>query len=80
MPVEAKGGFSANVFCDTIVSDDNGYKKGGLSVEKIMAINSGSSSLKFKLFAMPAEEELAAGHIERIGIAGSRVTIKNQAG
>ena len=49
-------------------------------MEKIMAINSGSSSLKFKLFAMPAEEELAAGQIERIGIDGSRVTIKNQAG
>ncbi|MFK5705300.1 acetate/propionate family kinase [Ligilactobacillus sp. LYQ139] len=49
-------------------------------MEKIMAINSGSSSLKFKLFAMPAEKELAAGQIERIGIDGSRVTIKNQAG
>lgn len=49
-------------------------------MEKIMAINSGSSSLKFKLFAMPAEKELAAGQIERIGIDGSRVMIKNQAG
>lgn len=46
-------------------------------MEKILAINSGSSSLKFKLFEMPAENVLAAGLIERIGIAGSNITIKH---
>ena len=42
-------------------------------MEKVLAINSGSSSLKFKLFVMPAEEVIAAGKIERIGIKDSRV-------
>lgn len=45
-------------------------------MEKILAINSGSSSLKFKLFVMPAEEVIAAGKIERIGINDSKVEIK----
>ena len=45
-------------------------------MEKVLAINSGSSSLKFKLFVMPAEEVIAAGKIERIGIKDSRVEIK----
>ncbi len=40
-------------------------------MEKVLAINSGSSSLKFKLFVMPAEEVIAAGKIERIGIKDS---------
>ncbi|ABJ64678.1 acetate kinase [Levilactobacillus brevis] len=35
--------------------------------EKILAINSGSSSLKFKLYIMPAETVLVSGQIERIG-------------
>lgn len=34
---------------------------------KVMAINSGSSSLKFKLFIMPQEEVITEGAIERIG-------------
>lgn len=45
-------------------------------MEKILAINSGSSSLKFKLFEMPSQTVLAAGLIERIGINGSKITIK----
>jgi acetate kinase len=36
----------------------------------ILVINSGSSSLKFKLFEMPEERILASGKIERIGEAG----------
>ena len=42
----------------------------------ILVLNSGSSSLKYKLFAMAAGEEpsvLAAGVAERIGEAGSRL-------
>lgn len=34
---------------------------------KVLAINSGSSSLKFKLFEMPAETVLSKGQVERIG-------------
>lgn len=34
---------------------------------KILVVNSGSSSIKFKLFAMPEKELLAAGSVERIG-------------
>ena len=35
---------------------------------KILAINAGSSSLKFQLIEMPEETELAKGVVERIGI------------
>jgi len=35
---------------------------------KILAINAGSSSLKFQLLAMPSEEVLAVGLIERVGL------------
>jgi len=36
-------------------------------MSKILAINAGSSSLKFQLFKMPEEDVLAKGLIERIG-------------
>lgn len=49
-------------------------------LSKILAINSGSSSLKFKLFEMPAERIVASGLIERIGISAPQVTIKNADG
>ena len=35
---------------------------------KIMAVNSGSSSLKFQLFDMPSEKVLTSGNLERIGL------------
>jgi acetate kinase len=35
---------------------------------KIMAVNAGSSSLKFKLFNMPTEEVITEGIVERIGL------------
>lgn len=35
---------------------------------KIMSINCGSSSLKFKLFEMPQEEVITEGIFERIGM------------
>lgn len=41
-----------------------------------MAINAGSSSLKWKLFEMPAEEVIASGIVERIGLENSIVTVK----
>ncbi len=49
-------------------------------MEKIMIINSGSSSLKFKLFNNETHETLASGIIERIGIHGSKIKVKYGAG
>lgn len=43
---------------------------------KIMSINAGSSSLKFSLFDMTDESVIASGLFERIGIDGSKYTIK----
>ncbi|EBQ0422220.1 acetate kinase, partial [Salmonella enterica subsp. enterica serovar Enteritidis] len=43
---------------------------------KIMAINAGSSSLKFQLLEMPQGDMLCQGLIERIGMADAQVTIK----
>ncbi|MDT2815543.1 acetate/propionate family kinase [Vagococcus carniphilus] len=44
---------------------------------KIMAINSGSSSLKFKLFEMPNEEVLVEGSVERIGFKDASFSYKH---
>lgn len=49
-------------------------------MEKLLVINSGSSSLKFKLFMMPEEKELADGLVDRIGINGSKIKIKYGSG
>ena len=46
---------------------------------KIMAINAGSSSLKFQLLEMPQGDMLCQGLIERIGMANARVTMKTSA-
>lgn len=43
---------------------------------KTMAVNAGSSSLKFQLLDMPAEQVIAQGVIERIGMDDAIVTIK----
>lgn len=43
---------------------------------KTMAVNAGSSSLKFQLLDMPAERVIAQGVIERIGMDDAIVTIK----
>ena len=43
---------------------------------KILSVNAGSSSLKFKAYLMPEEEVIASGTFERIGIDGSFYTIK----
>jgi acetate kinase len=42
---------------------------------KIIAINAGSSSLKWKLFEMPAETELASGMVDRVGLSDSVFTV-----
>src|SRR5699024_1490970 len=47
------------------------FIKGGNVMGKILAINAGSSSLKFQLFEMPEETVLAKGLIDRIGFKKS---------
>ena len=43
---------------------------------KVMTINSGSSSLKFKLYEMPEEKVICSGNAERIGESEGIFTIK----
>ncbi len=43
---------------------------------KIMAVNAGSSSLKFQLLEMPEEKTITSGIVERIGMKKSVFTIK----
>ncbi|MFD1095812.1 acetate/propionate family kinase [Salegentibacter chungangensis] len=45
-------------------------------MKNILVINSGSSSLKFQLIKMPAEEVLASGMVERIGLLEAKLHYK----
>lgn len=45
-------------------------------MSKVIAVNAGSSSLKFQLFEMPEETVLASGIVERIGFKDGVFTIK----
>lgn len=45
-------------------------------MSKTIAINAGSSSLKWQLYQMPSEEVVAKGIVERIGLNDSIFTIK----
>lgn len=45
-------------------------------MSKIIAVNAGSSSLKFQLFNMPEETVLTSGLVERIGFEDAIFTIK----
>ncbi|MDR0846658.1 MAG: acetate kinase [Lactobacillales bacterium] len=45
-------------------------------MSKTIAINAGSSSLKWQLYNMPQEEVIAKGIVERIGISDSIFTVK----
>ncbi|TLQ05727.1 acetate kinase [Pediococcus stilesii] len=49
-------------------------------MEKTIAINAGSSTLKFKLYEMPEEKVISSGAVDRIGIPGSNFTIKTTDG
>lgn len=49
--------------------------KWGRNMSKILAINAGSSSLKFQLFDMPSENVITKGLVERIGLKESIFTI-----
>lgn len=43
---------------------------------KVLAINAGSSTLKWKLFEMPQETEIASGMVDRLGLPGSKFIVK----
>lgn len=43
---------------------------------KILAVNTGSSTLKWKLFLMPQEELVAGGMVDRLGLPRSKFIIK----
>lgn len=45
---------------------------------KVLAVNAGSSSLKFTAYEMPEEKMLISGYFERIGMEGSFYTLKYQ--
>ena len=45
-------------------------------MSKVMAVNAGSSSLKFQLFNMPEETVITSGIVERIGLQDGIFTIK----
>ncbi|MGL5415935.1 MAG: acetate/propionate family kinase [Clostridium sp.] len=47
---------------------------------KILVINCGSSSLKYKLINMKNEKDLISGIVERIGIKGSKLIQKSELG
>lgn len=44
-------------------------------MKKVLAINAGSSTLKYKLFAMPEEAVLTEGKVDRIGKSDAEFTI-----
>jgi len=52
------------------------FNRGAKDMSKTIAINAGSSSLKFQLFIMPEETVIAKGLIERIGLPVANVTIE----
>ena len=43
---------------------------------KILAINAGSSTLKWKLFQMPEEHVIASGMVDRMGLSNSEFKVK----
>ncbi|HAD22634.1 MAG TPA: acetate kinase, partial [Kandleria vitulina] len=45
-------------------------------MSKVMAVNAGSSSLKFQLFEMPEETVICSGVLERIGLEEGIFSIK----
>lgn len=45
-------------------------------MEKIMAVNAGSSSLKFQILEMPKEAVITEGIVEKIGLENPSMTIK----
>ena len=56
---------------------DTSQKKANM---KILVLNCGSSSVKYRLFEMDGERELISGHVERIGTGGSRLAVQSEKG
>ena len=48
--------------------------------KKILAVNAGSSSIKFKLYLMPEERSLITGSVENIGQSTSQISYKTEKG
>lgn len=53
---------------------------GKIVMAKILAINAGSSTLKWKLFSVPEETVIASGMVDRLGLPNSVFTIKKADG
>ncbi|MFC6182509.1 acetate/propionate family kinase [Lactiplantibacillus daowaiensis] len=47
---------------------------------KVLAINAGSSTLKWKLFSLPEEEVIASGMVDRLGLPQSKFVIQKAGG
>jgi len=47
---------------------------------KVLAINAGSSTLKWKLFSLPEETVIASGMVDRLGLPNSKFEIKQAGG
>ena len=60
--------------------DPYGLKLKGERPEKILVINCGSSSLKYSFYDTADESRHAHGQVERIGIAGTRLTHRGPKG
>ena len=51
-----------------------------MRMKNILVLNCGSSSIKYKLFEMPAKKVLASGGIEKIGMPGSFIKFSTPSG
>ncbi|KPM48459.1 acetate/propionate family kinase [Jiulongibacter sediminis] len=49
-------------------------------MQKILVLNSGSSSMKFQLLAMPSEKVIASGMVDRIGQEDALIKLKGESG
>ena len=61
-------------------ADPYGLQLKGERPEKILVINSGSSSIKFAFFDSENESNKATGQVERIGMPGTRLTYNGMKG
>ena len=61
-------------------ADPYGLQLKGERPEKILVINSGSSSIKFAFFDSEDENNKATGQVERIGMDGTRLTFRGVKG
>jgi len=59
-----------------IINNTRIIKGSRLKMVKVLAVNAGSSSLKFQLIEMPEEDVIAQGIMERIGLEDSVITFE----